>query len=270
MTIDLPGDVDWSVDVRLSTLAEPLILATPHRVCATASVGKVLLLIAIAEGLETGRLAPEAALSRDDVQSVADSGLWQHLEAARVSISDLCVLVGTTSDNWATNALIGRIGLDAIAQTGRRLGMEQTRLLDIVRDDRTPDDPVALSVGSAAELRHLCESLQHANGLSPGVAGQVRSWLALNTDLSMVASAFGLDPLAHGGEDRGFVLWNKTGTNRGVRGDIGVVVAGERVVSYAVLASWTPTGRSDPLRDEVLAAMRTIGELIRRALVEHS
>lgn len=238
--------------------------------CTTASLGKVLLLVTVAEALAAGRLSPWQTVSRDDVPAVADSGVWQHLRTPTIPISDLCVLVGTASDNWATNALIGAVGREAVVETGSRLGMEHTQLLDIVRDERTADDPRALSVGSAVELRRLCELLQHGDGVCPEAASQVRAWLALNTDLSMVASAFGLDPLAHVGEDRGFAVWNKTGTNLGVRGDIGVVVFDGEVVSYAVLANWTPTDGADPVRDEVLGAMRAVGGLIRRSLTGHS
>ena len=98
--------------------------------------------------------------------------------------------------------------------------------------------------------------LDEARDISVNAAGQVRGWLSTNTDLSMVASAFGLDPLAHTAEDRGVTLWNKTGTNDGVRCDVGVVRRASSSVTYAVLANWSPQGPSDPIRDEVLAAMQ--------------
>ena len=48
-------------------------------------------------------------------------------------------------------------------------------------------------------------------------------WLGLGCDLSMVASAFNLDPLARTTMTRGFTLVNKTGTAAGVRADVGFV-----------------------------------------------
>jgi beta-lactamase class A len=79
----------------------------------------------------------------------------------------------------------------------------------------------------------------------------------------MVASAFGLDPLAHaGGADRGITLWNKTGTDSGVRADVGAVRHGTGTVAYAVICNWRAEDRADP-RDQVLAAMRAIGDLLR-------
>ncbi len=84
-----------------------------------------------------------------------------------------------------------------MAEIGRHLGMSHTALNDIVRDHRLPEHPSALSSGSARDLVRLCRRSGDADGVSPGAAGMVTGWLSTNTDLSMVASAFGLDPLAH-------------------------------------------------------------------------
>ncbi len=261
-----PNAVRWSVLVQHLDSATPLIEVDADQVCATASIGKVLLLIAVAERIESGLLSADAHLSRSDVDPVADSGLWQHLDAEQLSVNDLCSLVGATSDNLATNALISSVGLEQIAETGQRLGMTHTALNDIVRDKRLPEHPSALSSGSARDLVRLCRVLDEADGVSRGASGKVTGWLSTNTDLSMIASALGLDPLAHVDVDRGIELWNKTGTNDGVRCDIGVVCQGAIKVAYAALANWTPQGPDDPTRDDVLTSMRNIGQLIRRSI----
>jgi beta-lactamase class A len=79
-------------------------------------------------------------------------------------------------------------------------------------------------------------------------------------DLSMVASAFDLDPLSHGPADEP-ALWNKTGTDDGVRADVGVVGTGTRQLAYAVICNWAPD-TDEPLA-AVMAAMRVIGHEIR-------
>lgn len=262
----LPTSASWSILVRHSADPAPLLDVDPERVCATASIGKVLLLITAAEQLEAGVLSGDTVLSREDAVRVADSGLWQHLAASSLPVTDVCALIGATSDNLATNVLVEAIGLDAVAATARRLGLTQTGLHDVVRDHRGPEHPPALSTGNAAELVELFTMLDEARDISVNAAGQVRGWLSTNTDLSMVASAFGLDPLAHTAEDRGVTLWNKTGTNDGVRCDVGVVRRASSSVTYAVLANWSPQGPSDPIRDEVLAAMNRVGHLVRDAL----
>jgi beta-lactamase class A len=91
------------------------------------------------------------------------------------------------------------------------------------------------------------------------VSERLAGWLALNTDLSMVASAFALDPLAHTPRDEPVLrLLNKTGTNRDVRGDVGHVSGAGGAVSYAVLANVTEPALHAP----VLATMRAIGAVL--------
>lgn len=264
--ISLPTTVRWSILVQRLDSATPLLEVDADQVCATASIGKVLLLITAAERIESGALDAAARLSRSAVDPVADSGVWQHLDVQELSVTDVCGLVGATSDNLATNVLISCVGLDQVAETGRHLGMLQTALNDIVRDHRLPEHPSALSSGSARDLVRLCRMLGDADGVSPGAAGMVTGWLSTNADLSMVASAFGLDPLAHVDIDRGIELWNKTGTNDGVRCDIGLVRHGGATVAYAALANWSPEAQYDPARDEVLMTMRRIGRLIGTSL----
>ena len=78
----------------------------------------------------------------------------------------------------------------------------------------------------------------------------------------MVASAFGLDPLSHAEPDRGLTLWNKTGTDAGVRADVGLVRTPDAAFSYAAIANWRV---SDP-RDEVLGTMAEVGRVMKQRL----
>ncbi len=95
----------------------------------------------------------------------------------------------------------------------------------------------------------------------PTLDERVRAWLSSGVDLSMVASAYGLDPLAHR-EDPEVRLLNKTGTSDGVRADIGLV----GTTPYAAIANWDPAGPEvgDGVRAEVLATMRGLGGLLAR------
>jgi beta-lactamase class A len=125
-----------------------------------------------------------------------------------------------------------------------------------VRDVRTPDLPPRLSSGSAAELSGLMVALARGVCVSPAVSRRVGDWMLTSTDLSMVAAAAGLDPLAHTRPDRGVLLRSKTGIDDGVRADVGVLdgPAGRRC--YAVAANWPP---EHGMRGAVLAAMRVVG-----------
>ena len=220
-------------DVRTG---EVLLAHRAHEVHRTASIGKLLLLQHVAHGLQDGSLDRTEPLDRRDVAPVADSGLWQHLEVDVLPLHDLAVLVAAVSDNLATNVLVHRVGLPPSYGT--------VALHDVVRDHRGPEHPPTLSTGTADGLVDLVADLHP----------QVQAWLRTSTDLSMVASAFALDPLAHAGAD----LLSKTGTDSTVRADVGR--AGH--LAYAVLAEWD----GHDLAGEVLHGMRLIGEQIRDRL----
>lgn len=257
---ELTPDITWSVCVRDAETSAVLAEHHPLAVLRTASVGKIFLLIEVAAQAEAGALDLDEELAWTVEDTVADSGLWHLMRRRSFAIDDLCWLIGGVSDNLATNVVLRRVGIAAIYVRTRTLGFERSELLDRVRDDRGPDDPPALSRGRGGELSDLMARLRRGEIVSPAVSGRVLRWLAANTDLSMTASAFGLDSLAHAEPDRGITLVNKTGTISTARADVGIVTGPKAAVAYAVLANWDED--RDP-RDHVLADMAAIGHLIR-------
>lgn len=287
----------WGACVIEVEDGEVLLDLDADAVLPTASVGKVLLLVEVARRVHAGELDPAEPLPRTPADAVGDSGLWQDLRASLLPAADLCVLVGAVSDNLATNVLLRTLGLDAVSATARAIGLEGVTLHDQVRDKRGPGHPAHLATASARGLTCLFARLHRGEIVSPAVSETVLGWLAANTDLSMVASAWGLDPLAHRPADRPHLaLVNKTGSDRGVRAETGLVtvhdrwahdrwahdpvahdpvmhapvvhdpVVHDRTIAYAVLASWEvdPHGApaaSEPSRTvlEVLARMAAIG-----------
>ncbi|TSD64371.1 serine hydrolase [Aeromicrobium piscarium] len=256
----LPSGVSWSVCLRDARSGRVLAEHGADQVVPTASIGKVFALIEAARRIVAGDLDPAEELGWDLDERVADSGLWHLLRQPALCLDDLCVLIGAVSDNLAANVVIRRLGLEPIAATTHALGLRDSALLDRARDERRPADPAALSRGRADELSDLMARLHRDEVIGAAVSARVRQWLAGTTDLSMVGGAFGLDPLAHRADERGVRLWSKTGTDPGVRADIGVVEASARTIAYAVLAHWDATGPDR--RDDVLAAMRAIGTRI--------
>lgn len=230
---------------------------------STASVGKLLLLLEAARQIDDGVIRPDEVVDRTDADTVGDSGLWQHLTVPALSVADLAVLVASVSDNLATNVLLRRLGIEAVRATTARLGLSATGLHDRVRDARGATDPPMLSTGSAAELAGLLRAMSVGEAVSASVSSQVLGWLATGVDLSMVGAAFGLDPLAHAGPDRGITVRNKTGTDVGVRAEVGLVGTSSTALAYAVLANW-PTDEDH--RDQVHDAMRHLGVQLRDRL----
>ncbi len=319
------GGVEWSVCLRDGG-GMPLSSTGADVSLRTASVGKVLLLLETARALTEGELAPDEVLTRTLEEWVADSGLWHTLSVESLPLGDVAALIAAVSDNLATNVLLRRIGLDQVARLATELGLRATALHDRVRDTRTSSHAATLSTGSAAELSELMTRIATGTAVSAPADSLVRQWLSANVDQSMVGAVFveqaGLDPIAHhvllteavdrvdeqaaewvtewvvagertrrpaAGHPLG--VWNKTGTDSGVRADVGAATRGGRTVTWAAIANWEPhnsalfeiggddsgagpvarPGRSAHTRDDlttwaVLRGMRQVGELALDAL----
>jgi beta-lactamase class A len=234
------------------------LLAIDERiVLPTASVGKILLLIEVSARLTERESTAYGILDKTPQDDVGDAGLWRHMQAPSLPVADLATLVGATSDNLATNVLLRQVGLPAVRMRTESLGLLRTALIDLVRDTRGPDDAPQLSVGSTAELSWLFGALARGEVVDNLTSSRVLGWLSLGSDLTMVASAFGLDPLSHRGTDHGILLVNKTGTADGVRSEAGVVRGPRAAVSYAVSVQFHDDGVASRLR--VRDAMQTVG-----------
>ncbi|MEY9968321.1 beta-lactamase class A [Streptacidiphilus sp. MAP12-16] len=238
------------------TLAVPGHLEHHSReVLPLASVGKLLLLAEVAHGLIAATLDPHAPVDLRDEDYCGGSGLLAKLAPRRWTVADLARLTAAVSDNTATNALIRVIGLDRVNERADLLGLTQTRLLDRIREPRLAHHAPTFAVGTAHELAALAQLI--ADDASWG--SLLLGWMAGCGDRSMVPALIPHDP-----ED-GAVrpvstgrLWvaNKTGTDVGIRCDVGVV-RGTRQVCYAVLTS-CPPGREF----EMVQGMRAVGARI--------
>ena len=223
----------------------------------TASVGKILLLIEVSARITGRDAAGFGILDKTPGHAVGDSGIWQRLQAPALPVTDLALLVGAASDNLATNVLLRQVGLDTVRARAESLGLSRTALLDLVRDHRGPDDAPQLSIGSTAELSWLFSVLARGQVVDAVTSQRVLGWLSHNADLSMVSSAFGLDPLSHRTPDSGLQLINKTGTDVGVRSEAGLLSGSRTGVAYAVTVQFSGSDLAARLR--VLEAMRTFG-----------
>ncbi|WP_376784071.1 serine hydrolase [Leifsonia aquatica] len=247
------------VSARATDLSTGAVLFSvdDHVVMPTASIGKVLLLVEVAARLESGQLSPLVQLDRLPQDAAGDSGIWQHLQVPALPVADLAALVGASSDNLATNVLLRRVGLEAVSARTESLGLTRTGLLDLARDHRGPDDAPQLSVGSANELTWLFSALARGEVVDAATSQRVISWLSLNSDFSLVSSAFGLDPHSHRHAEHGILLVNKTGIDAGVRSEVGVLRGPNAGVTYAVSTYFDDTEL--PERLAVIEGMRTVG-----------
>lgn len=222
-----------------------------------AGLGVVPLLIEVASGFESGTLDPLEIIDRSYLEPVTVGGVWQHLKAPALPLSDLAVLTASTGDALAANALLSRVGLPAVRARIEQLGLSRSALLDRFRDVRGPDDAPHFALGSARELAEVFAALVNSQVVSPGVSAQVAEWLSLNHDLSLVASATGLDPFSHENDEHGMLFINKTGRDSGIRVEAGVLAGPRAGVSYALIVCFDDLSIMHRMRAH--EAFRTLG-----------
>ena len=211
-------------------------------------LGVVPLLVETAASFESGRLDALEIIDRSAVAGAAQGGTWQHLKAPALPLTDLAMLAASTGDALAANALLHRVALQSVRARIEQLGLRRTALLDRFRDDRGPDDAPHVALSTAREMAQLFAGLVNSSIVSPGVSAQVAEWLSLNHDLSLVASATGLDPFAHENDQHGLLFVNKTGRAPGVRAEAGVLGGPRAGVSYALVVNFDDLSIAHRLR----------------------
>ncbi|MET0734220.1 MAG: serine hydrolase [Microbacterium sp.] len=225
------------VSVRITDLdrGTSVLAGDDYVTLPVAGLGVVPLLIEVAAGFESGALDPLEIIERSSVDPVTVAGVWQHLKAPALPLSDLAVLTASTGDALAANALLARVGMPAVRARIEQLGLSRSALLDHFRDERGPDDAPHFALGSASELAEVFAALVNSQVVSAGVSAQVAEWLSLNHDLSLVAAATGLDPFSHENDEHGLLFINKTGRDTGIRVEAGVLAGPRAGISYALI-----------------------------------
>lgn len=228
-----------------------------HVALPIAGLGVVPVLIETAAGLETGRIDPLRIIDRTRAQFVAGSGLWRSLRAPALPMVDLAVFAAASGDPNAANALLDVVGHDQVRARMVSLGMPRSAVLDRFRDKRGPDDAPHVAVGTTREFSRLFASLVNSTVVNAAVSVQVSEWLSLNQDLSLVAAATGLDPFAHDQDAHGLLFINKTGRDRGVRAEAGVLGGPRAGISYALTVCFDDLSINHRLRAH--EAFRVLG-----------
>ncbi|WP_336630517.1 MULTISPECIES: serine hydrolase [unclassified Microbacterium] len=247
------------VSVRVADLdtGEEILTGDDHLTLPVAGLGVVPLLVEVAARIEFGQLDPLQIVERRSVDPVGVSGVWQHLIAPALPVADLAVLAAAASDASAANALLGRVGLDAVRARLEAIGLPKTALLDGFRDARGPDDAPQVALSTAGEMSRLFAGLVNAQIVSPAVSAQVGEWLNLNQDLALVGSATALDPFAHEQDRHGLLFVNKTGRGDGIRAEAGVLAGPRHGVAFALIVCFDDLSIAHRLRAH--EAFRALG-----------
>lgn len=244
------ADAGAQVSVHVSDLdtGTQVLAGDDHVTLPIAGLGVVPLLLEVAAGFEAGTLDPLEIVDRSSTDLVTSAGVWRNLRAPTLPLADLAVLAATAGDPIAVNALLTHVGHDRVNERLQVLGLTRTALLDRFRDERGPDDAPHVAVGTTRELAGLFSALVNSTAVDAAVSAQVSEWLSLNHDLSLVAASTGLDPFAHDHDAHGLLFINKTGRERGVRAEAGVLAGPRSGIAYAMVVCFDDLSIAHRLR----------------------
>ncbi|MFD5753021.1 serine hydrolase [Streptomyces sp. NPDC127033] len=205
----------------------------------TASVHKLCLLVALHQRAEAGELdLTEQTECPREGRTAGPTGLSAMLDPARLSLRDAAYLMMAVSDNTAAELLLARVGLDAVNDTTRRLGLTRTHaahsfgaFVASIREDAGPGGPRALADprviarlraldpartnrSTPRDMTRLLGAIWRDEACAPEHGAAVRRLLGLQVWPHRLASGFPFDDVHVAG---------KTGSAPTLRNEVGVV-----------------------------------------------
>jgi beta-lactamase class A len=195
----------------------------------SASTIKVLVMIELFRQARLGKFSLTDTVHVTNPWKAEGSGVLKELDAGlKLSVWDLVTLMIIVSDNVAANLCIDLIGLDAVNNTIRDLGMTRTALRRKFLG--RPASAGADNVTTAADMGHLMERLARSQMLGPDDDMDMVTIMRRQQDKA--AAAFYV-PTA--------VIAHKTGLYEEPphAGDVGIVQFGRSSFAFALYCSGT-------------------------------
>lgn len=250
-----------------------------------ASVVKVPFLVALHRAADAGRLHLDDQVKLGPDRTTGVAGLGAMHDEARLSLQDLALLMITISDNAAADAVVERVGLDAVQQAVDDLGLTRTVIASSCRDqyDALIDDLSKCGLTLAQALADPA-ALARFQVLDPTAATTNRSTPRDVTRLlsriwrDEAASAAGCNEmrrvlrlqacrhrLASGFPSGDALVAGKTGTLLNLRSEAGVVELPDRGrFAVAVFTRSDSSALSDPQAEAAIgtAARLAVDQLL--------
>lgn len=197
-----------------------------QQVFPTASTIKLAILYELFRQADEGRIALDTPAPLDRSHVVGGTGILRALGTPALTLRDHAVLMMSISDNTATNVLIDRLGVPAIASRMHAIGVGGIRLRR-----KMMDGAAALrgeeNVASPREIVRLLRVLDSGEGLKPESKAAALKILAVGTGGYLRPGiASGVDVLS------------KSGELEGVRVDAAIVRAKNRPYAVAVMTTY--------------------------------
>ncbi|OLR64756.1 serine hydrolase [Peptoniphilus porci] len=135
----------------------------------SASMIKLLIMLTLLKKVEEGEISLDEKIKLEKEKRVEGSGILKELSYDHLfSIRELLTLMIIISDNFATNILIGKIGMDEINRTAKDFGLKKTilqrNMMDLDAKERgldnyTSSDDILKILKSIYEKNFLGEDM---------------------------------------------------------------------------------------------------------------
>jgi len=189
-------------------------------------------------------------LRGDDV--VGGSGVLQLLTPGlAISIRDYVELMICASDNTATNVLLSLTGIEPVNDGMRCLGLRHTVVHNKLQVQPTPATP--LNQTSPSDMAALMTLLAQGAVVSRWACDRMIATLKGQQFNDLIPARLPIRPSSVIGGRPSIEVAHKTGWFPGVRGDAGLVYAGDRCLAMAIMARDIPDDR--PRAIDVIARM---------------
>lgn len=232
----------------------------------TASTFKFPLLVEVFAQAEASTLNLDERVSMQAADQVGGSGLLRDLEPGlRPTLRDLAMLMIVVSDNSATNMLLDRVGGPvAVTAAMRALGLPSIVVNRRLLFSGAPRGPVAEA--APQDMMRLAVMLAAGQLVSPEASRHMRAIMARQRHHDQFPRYLNLLPYAEDNEQpRLLRVLNKTGSNGGLRADVGLVQVGAApLLAFSVVCD---TGQDETYRSEHPAAV--INGIVGRVLFEY-
>ena len=199
-------------------------------VVPTASCIKVFILMELMRRIAAGDFSLQQAIPMLPEQQVGGSGVLKDLTAGiRLPLRDVATLMIVLSDNTATNMLIDQLGLTAINDMIRSLGLTQTALINRVDFAVIDGDVSRFAVSTAREFAAALEQVAQGTFVSRAVCETIIDVMERQQYLDLLPRLLPFSPYARElNLPRDLRIANKTGFFPGVRCDTALLMLPHR------------------------------------------
>jgi beta-lactamase class A len=192
----------------------------------TASCIKIAILYELFVQADEGRVPLDTPEPLPESARVAGSGVLFRLRSPVLSLRDVATLMVLVSDNFATNVLIDRLGMDRINARMHSLGVPgiqlRRRMIDIEAARRGDENTAAPN-----DLAKLLDIIRRGQGLTTASRDAALALLSNSKSTPMTRS---LPP--------GTRIASKPGGLEGVQADAGIVFLEGHPYVFVAMCSW--------------------------------